>query len=155
MPTQPPGTIQLVAHYLRDFSFEHPNAPYTLRDAHSAVPTADVQVTYRQLEADVFEVSLTITASAKAGDALVAVVECSYAGTYRVPLMEAEMREAFLMVDAPRDLFPFARAAIGLVTQLAGIPPLLLQGPDFSESYRMSRQQKIEQGLRETSETKA
>jgi preprotein translocase subunit SecB len=154
MTTQPPGTIQIVAHYLRDFSFEHPNAPYSLRGAHEAVPTADVQVTYRQLEADVFEVILTITASAKAGDVVVAVIECSYAGTYRVPLMEPEMREAFLMVDAPRDLFPFVRGVIGLVTQLAGIPPLLLQGPDFTESYRVSRQQRIEQSLREASGTK-
>jgi preprotein translocase subunit SecB len=149
MTAQSPATIELVAHYVRDFSFEHPNAPYTLQNARDAVPSADVQVSYRQLDADTFETFITITASAKTGDAVVAVVECSYAGTYRVPAVIAEMREAFLMVDAPRDLFPFARALIGMVTQAAGIPPLLIATPNFADSYRISQQQTLERQARE------
>lgn len=138
---EPPATIELVAHYVRDFSFEHPNAPHSLASARDAIPTADVQVSYRQLDANTFETFLTITASAKAGELVVAVIECSYAGTYRVPPVYSELREAFLMVDAPRDLFPFARALIGMVTQAAGIPPLLIATPNFGESYRISREQ--------------
>jgi preprotein translocase subunit SecB len=149
MTAQSPATIELVAHYVRDFSFEHPNAPYTLQNARDAVPSADVRVSYRQLDADTFETFITITASAKTGDAVVAVVECSYAGTYRVPAVIAEMREAFLMVDAPRDLFPFARALIGMVTQAAGIPPLLIATPNFADSYRISQQQTLERQARE------
>jgi preprotein translocase subunit SecB len=149
MTTQSPATIELIAHYVRDFSFEHPNAPYSLQTARDAVPTADVQVSYRQLDADTFEAFLTITASARAADSVVAVVECSYAGTYRIPPVIAEMREAFLMVDAPRDLFPFARALIGMVTQAAGIPPLLIATPNFADSYRISQQQTLERMARE------
>jgi preprotein translocase subunit SecB len=149
MTAQSPATIELVAHYVRDFSFEHPNAPYTLQNARDAVPSADVQVSYRQLDADTFETFITITASAKTGDAVVAVVECSYAGTYRIPAVIAEMREAFLMVDAPRDLFPFARALIGMVTQAAGIPPLLIATPNFADRYRISQQQTLERQARE------
>jgi preprotein translocase subunit SecB len=154
MTTQPPATIELLAHYVRDFSFEHPNAPYSFQNAKDAVPLADVQVSYRQLEANLFETFITITASAKAGDIVVAVVECSYAGTYRIPPVAAELREAFLMVDAPRDLFPFARALIGMVTQMAGIPPLLLQAPNFADTYRVSQQQRIAAESREVGEAK-
>ena len=108
-----------------------------------------MRVSYRQLDADTFETFITITASAKTGDAVVAVVECSYAGTYRIQAVIAEMREAFLMVDAPRDLFPFARALIGMVTQAAGIPPLLIATPNFADSYRISQQQTLERQARE------
>jgi preprotein translocase subunit SecB len=141
--TPAPGTVEMVAHYVRDLSFEHPNAPHSLMTAKDAVPEADVQVSFRQIEAHTFESFITITASAKAGDVAVALVELSYAGTYRLPDISAEARERFLLVDAPRDLFPFARALIGLVTQCAGIPPLLISAPDFQESYRISSQQNL------------
>ena len=143
MTAQPPSTIELVAQYVRDFSFEHPNAPNSIAFARDAMPTADVQVSYRQLDANTFESFITITASAKTADTVIALVECSYAGTYRVPPIYSELRESFLMVDAPRDLFPFARALIGLVTQAAGIPPLLIATPNFAESYRVSREQTL------------
>lgn len=143
--THMPGTVELVAHYVRDLSFEHPNAPHSLMTAKDAVPYADVRVSYRQIDAVAFETFITITASAKTADITVAVVELSYAGTYRLPDFEAELRERFLMVDAPRDLFPFARALIGLVTQCAGIPPLLIATPNFQESYRVLLEQKLVQ----------
>ena len=38
-----PGTIELAAHYVRDFSFEHPNAPHGLAHAKDASPSADIQ----------------------------------------------------------------------------------------------------------------
>jgi preprotein translocase subunit SecB len=141
--TDAPPTIALLAQYVRDLSFEHPDAPHSLKYASDAVPTVDVEVTYRQLEADVFETILKVTASAKTADKTVAIVELSYGGTYRVPPVVSEMRESFLMVDAPKDLFPFARAIIGLVTQMAGIPPLLIAAPDFANSYRMSLQRSL------------
>lgn len=137
------GTVDLVAHYVRDLSFEHPNAPHSLVTAKDAVPVARVDVSYRQIDATNFESFITITASAKAGDVTVAIIELTYAGTYRLPDVPADLRETFLMVEAPRELFPFARALIGLVTQCAGIPPLLIASPDFAESYRISREQKL------------
>lgn len=137
------GTIELIGQYVRDLSFEHPDAPHSLNYAHAATPEADVQVTFRQLDASLFEVLLTISASAKTKDVTVAVIELSYAGTYRLPPIAAELREAFLLVDAPRDLFPFARALIGLVTQAAGIPPLLISAPNFAEVYRISNENKV------------
>lgn len=137
------GTIELLAQYVRDLSFEHPNAPHSLNHAQDAVPSVDVRVTYRQIDATTFESLLTVVASAKAGDVVVAVIEVTYAGTYRVPAVVSEMREAFLMVNAPRDLFPFARAIIGLITQSAGIPPLLVAAPDFQDTYRRSLEKNL------------
>jgi preprotein translocase subunit SecB len=130
------GPIELVAQYVRDLSFEHPNAPHSIDNAHTAVPAVDIEVSYRQIDATNFESSLSITGSIKSGDEVVAVVELSYAATYRIPAMAAELRETFLMVDAARELFPFARALVGMVTQAAGIPPLYISAPNFQEAYR-------------------
>lgn len=134
--TTPPGAVELIQHYVRDLSFEHPNAPYSLLQSREAIPDVNVAVTYRQLDAISFETQLTITASAKADDTVVAVVELSYAGAYRMPAMADELRELFLMVDAPRELFPFARALVALVTMSAGIPPLMIVAPNFQDIYR-------------------
>jgi len=134
--TSRPGAVELVHHYVRDMSFEHPNAPYSLMHAKDAVPEANVEVTYRQLDVVNFESELIITGAAKAGDTVVAVVELSYAGAYRMPDMPTELIEQFLLVDAPRELFPFARALIALITLQAGIPPLMVVAPNFQDSYR-------------------
>ncbi|MBM3546921.1 MAG: protein-export chaperone SecB [Alphaproteobacteria bacterium] len=139
----PPGAVVLLHHYVRDMSFEHPDAPYSFKDAHEAKPLVDVQVTYRQLDAHTFETQLTITASAKREDMVVAVIELSYAGTYRLPAIPHELREVFLMVEAPRELFPFARALIGLVTMQAGIPPLLIVAPNFQDTYRRMNEDRL------------
>lgn len=136
------GPVELLAQYLRDLSFEHPDAPHSLSHAGDAVPSVEVDVTYRQIDANVFETLLSITASAKAKEMTLAIIELTYAGTYRLPPVPAEMRESFLMVEAPRDLFPFARAIIGMVTQTAGIPPLLIASPNFADVYRASREAK-------------
>lgn len=137
------GPIELLAQYLRDLSFEHPDAPHSLNHAGDAVPSVDVDVTFRQIDANVFETQINITATVKAKEMTLAIIELTYAGTYRLPPVAAEIRESFLMVEAPRDLFPFARAIIGMVTQTAGIPPLLIASPNFADVYRASREAKL------------
>jgi len=52
----------------------------------------------------------------------------------------------FLLVEAPRLLFPFARQIIAEATQNAGFPPLLLDGIDFGAAYLAQLQQAQAQG---------
>jgi preprotein translocase subunit SecB len=139
----PSGTIELIHHYVRDLSFEHPNAPHSLIRAKDAVPFIDVQITYRQIDGEHFEALLSITGSVKADDMVVAIVELSYAGIYRFSAMPAELCESFLMVEAPRELFPFARALIALVTLSAGVPPLMIVPPNFQDTYRRMNEQRL------------
>jgi preprotein translocase subunit SecB len=143
--TSAPSTIQLLHQYVRDFSFEHPNAPHSLTSTENVSTTADVEVTYRQLDGFTFESSMKITASAKTGNAVIAVVELLYAGLYRLPELPTQIRESFLMLDAPRDLFPFARALIVMVTQAAGIPPIVVSAPNFQETYRRLGEKRIQE----------
>jgi preprotein translocase subunit SecB len=53
----------------------------------------------------------------------------------------------FLLVEAPRLLFPFARQIIAESTQNTGFPPLLLDGIDFGAAYVAQLQaQQAQQG---------
>ena len=82
--TPPPDTVELLAQYVRDMSFEHPDAPLSINHAGEATPSVDVRVEYGQLGANLFEARLEISASVKTKDLTIAVVELSYAGTYRI-----------------------------------------------------------------------
>jgi preprotein translocase subunit SecB len=52
----------------------------------------------------------------------------------------------FLLVEAPRLLFPFARQIIADSTQNTGFPPLLLDGIDFGAAYVAQLQAQQAQG---------
>jgi preprotein translocase subunit SecB len=151
--TPAPSTIEFLHQYVRDLSFEHPTAPHSLTSTEKVESSADIEVTYRQLDGVTFESSLKITARAKTGDTVIAVVELLYGGLYRLPGFPPEVRESFLMLDAPRDLFPFARALIVMVTQAAGIPPIVVSAPNFQETYRRMGEQRIRE--QQMSEQKA
>ena len=51
----------------------------------------------------------------------------------RVPDDEVEH---LMLTEAPRHLFPFARAIVGDVTRDGGFPPLLINPIDFEELYQ-------------------
>ena len=76
---------------------------------------------------------------AKAGDAPIYVVELLYAGVFGLKNLPAEQQNPFLLIEAPRMLFPFARRIIADVTRDGGYQPLMLDPIDFAQMF----QQKI------------
>ena len=73
------------------------------------------------------------------------LVDLSYAGLFGIRNFPEEAMSPFLLVEAPRLLFPFARQIIAESTQNAGFPPLLLDGIDFGAAY-MAQLQAQQQG---------
>jgi preprotein translocase subunit SecB len=63
------------------------------------------------------------------------MIELSYGGLFGLRNFPEEALGPFLLVEAPRLLFPFARQIIAESTQHAGFPPLLLDGIDFGAAY--------------------
>ena len=137
-PADAPG-YQLIVNtqYLKDLSFESPRAPQTLmaqREAPEVSLSADVKA--RSLGPDVFEVVLTMGANARHNDEPVFVVELSYAAVVTVKDAPADLVPLLVFVEAPRMLFPFARAVIANATRDGGFPPLLVNPIDFAELLR-------------------
>lgn len=131
----PPLVVNL--QYVKDLSFENPNAPRILASA-SEQPKIDLQVDLQAqgLADNVAEVQIRLRAEATVGEATAFIAELVYAGVFTLPPMPAETQRAVLLIEGPRLLFPFARQIIADVTAQGGFPPLLLQPLDFVDLYR-------------------
>ena len=130
-------TFSVLSQYVKDFSFENPNAP---RSIGQALPGGGVQIEInvggRPLSDSTYEVELVI--EARAGDAATVVFnfELTYGGVFRVENIPQESVHPLVMIEGPRLLFPFARQVLADATRNGGFPPLLLDPIDFAALYR-------------------
>uniref|UniRef100_UPI001112000F protein-export chaperone SecB n=1 Tax=Acinetobacter baumannii TaxID=470 RepID=UPI001112000F len=83
----------------------------------------------------VHEVVLKIDASARSQSGVQFVLDLSYAGIFGLRNLPEDQLPAFLLVEAPRLLFPFARQVVASSIQDAGFPPLMLDPIDFAGIY--------------------
>ncbi len=132
--------VSILTQYVKDLSFENPNAPGSLQTTEQPRIEINVNVNARKAGDDVFEVELKISAKATAGTMNAFVVELLYAGLFGLKNVPEEALEPFLIMEAPRLLFPFARRIISDCTRDGGFPPLMLEPIDFASLY-MSQQQ--------------
>jgi preprotein translocase subunit SecB len=133
---QPQLTIN--TQYVKDHSFENPNAPAIYGTMRSEKPdlNVSVEVTPRQLQDRVYEVVLGLKASAKIGEATAFLAELEYAAVVSLaPGLSDEVRERLVMIEVPRHLFPFARAILADDTRDGGFPPLMMSPIDFAQLY--------------------
>lgn len=133
---QPALTIN--TQYVKDHSFENPNAPAIYGTLRTEKPDLNmsVEVTPRQLQDQVYEVVLGLKASAKVGETTAFMAELDYAAVISLaPGLSEEMRERLIMIEVPRHLFPFARAIIADDTRDGGFPPLMMSPIDFGQLY--------------------
>ena len=128
--------ITVNAQYLKDFSFENPNAPQSLGQATAPQIEVGVNVGTRNLAQGVFEVSLALNATAKRGSETVFIAELTYCGVFSLQGIPEEHVRPVLLIECPRLLFPFARNILADATRDGGYPPLLLQPVDFVDLYR-------------------
>ncbi|HEY9539854.1 MAG TPA: protein-export chaperone SecB [Kiloniellaceae bacterium] len=133
---QPSLTIN--TQYVKDHSFENPNAPAIYGTLRTEKPdlNVSVEVTPKQLQDQVYEVVLGLKASAKIGETTAFMVELDYAAVVSIaPDVSEEMRERLVMIEVPRHLFPFARAILADDTREGGFPPLMMSPIDFAQLY--------------------
>lgn len=133
---QLPG-MRILAQYIKDLSFENPNAPDSLRPRENA-PDINVQINVNAtpITETEFEAELTLNAEAKDGETVMFNVELLYAGIFSIVNVPQEQLHPFVMIECPRLLFPFARQIISDATQRGGFPPLNVDPIDFAMLYR-------------------
>ena len=96
----------------------------------------DINVNAQNLAPDVFEVLLSITARATRKDDPVFVVELTYAAVVTLQGVPRERAQFLVLVEAPRMIFPFARAILADATRDGGFPPLFIHPIDFADLLR-------------------
>ncbi len=124
-----------IAQYIKDLSVESPSSPQVFQ--WQAQPTLDVQFGINGSKAgdDVHEVILKIEVAAKSDSGTHFIVDLSYAGLFGFRNFPDDALPPFLLVEAPRLLFPFARQIIADAVQNLGFPPVLLDPIDFAAAY--------------------
>jgi preprotein translocase subunit SecB len=127
--------VGLILQYVKDLSFENPNSPAVFQ--WQAQPKIDVQVNIgaQSLGNDIHEVALRLDVTASADDGVAFKVDLLYAGLFGLRNAPEEQFHPFLLAEAPRLLFPFARRIISDAVRDGGFPPLLLDPIDFGALY--------------------
>jgi len=138
--------VGVVAQYVKDLSFENPNAPAVFQ--WQSQPQTDVQVNIGTMLAgpDLHEVTLKIDITATAPEGTAFRAELLYAGLFALTNIPADQLQPFLLAEAPRILFPFARKIIADATIEGGFPPLRLDPIDFTGLYLQSAAQAAAEG---------
>jgi preprotein translocase subunit SecB len=126
-----------MAQYIKDFSFENPNAPRSLEPG-SQPPQIGIQINVNAtpLSDSDIEVALALTGKAEMAGSVMFSFELVYAGVFRLQNVPPEGLNPIVMIECPRLLFPFAREIIATNVRNGGFPPLLLDRVDFAALYR-------------------
>jgi preprotein translocase subunit SecB len=120
--------------YLKDCSYEAPQGP-RLEGNWNPQINLDLQTGTTSVNADVREVVLTVTVSAKQNDATIFLVEVKQAGTFVIRnLAEDDLKRAISTV-CPGVLFPYARAVVSQLVSQGGFPQFLLPPVNFEALY--------------------
>lgn len=130
-------SLKILGQYLKDFSFENPNAPQSLAPQQQQPDiNIAVNVNARNMAPNDFEVELHLDAKASGGGKIIFAAELVYAGIFRLENFPPNLLQAAALIECPKMLFPFARQIMADATRNGGFPPLMLDPIDFLAMYQ-------------------
>ena len=134
---------KIISQYIKDLSFENPKGPFPFakKEERPAISvTVDVKANATSNE-NIYEVILSIKVSATHQDNDVFLIDLIYQGVFEIENLTDDIKEAYLLVECPRILFPFARRIIYDLHADGGLPPVLLDTVNFAELYKNRKAQ--------------
>lgn len=139
--------LRINAQYIKDLSFENPNAPGSLRPRDKAPKIdLDVNIDIAKVAEHSYEVALRVKADAKHEEEQLFIAELVYGGVFTLETEDQNQLEQVLMMYCPNLLFPFARQILANAATQGGFPPLMLEPIDFSALYARHKAQHANQG---------
>jgi preprotein translocase subunit SecB len=138
--------LNVLAQYIKDLSFENPNAPTSL-GPQPQQPAINIQINVHaeNLAENEYEVTLSVEGKAENAGKVLFSFELDYAGVFRIQNVPKENLHPLIMIECPRLLFPFAREIIATAVRDGGFPPLMLDPVDFVGLYRQNMERQAEQ----------
>jgi preprotein translocase subunit SecB len=137
-PTAPAVALVLQGVYLKDCSFEAPQGPRTNGEWNPQI-SLDLNTNVQPISAELREVVLTVTVSAKQGDQTLFLVEVKQAGAFVMQGLSGEDLKRAVGSICPGVLFPYARAVVSHLVSQGGFPQLLLPPVNFDALYANSQ----------------
>lgn len=133
---RPAPSIRILAHFIRDLSFENVAA----QQGNQTQGTPEISVTVNLdgggIGENRFQMGMKINATAKVADTTRFIVELDYVGVFEINNVPQEHLHPFLFIECPRQILPYARRVVSDVTRDGGYPPLMLDNIDFAALYR-------------------
>jgi preprotein translocase subunit SecB len=131
--------------YVKDLSLEIPHAPDVFLTGEQ--PQVDIQLHNEGalIGEGLYQVVLTVTVTAKAGEKTMFLVEAAQAGIFQIRNVPETDIEPLLATACPNILFPYARETVSDVISRAGFPPVYLAPVNFEAIYLQRLQQAQEQ----------
>jgi len=139
--------FQIQKLYVKDLSFELPNAPQIFQEAGQADVKMSLAQRVDDLGENLHEVVLTVTVTATIGEKTAYLAEVAQAGIFMISGFNEQSAHAVMNTMCPNTLFPYARRSISEMVADGGFPPLTLQPVNFEQLYAQRMQETInEQG---------
>ena len=141
-------SFQIEKIYVKDVSLEIPGAPQVFLEAQGPALEIQVRNVSAQFAEGLYEVVVTVTVTAKAGEKTQFLAEASQAGIFSVRGVPPGDLEPLLAVACPTILYPYARETISDLITRGGFPPVLLAPVSFEALYAQRKQQLAQAGPR-------
>jgi preprotein translocase subunit SecB len=141
----PAAQFQIQKLYVKDVSFELPNAPTIFQEQGQADVKMNLAQRVEELGEDLHEIVLTVTVTATLGEKTAYLAETAQAGIFFISGFTEQTRHAVVNTLCPSTLFPYARQAISSLVAAGGFPPLILQPVNFEQLYARRMQELIDQ----------
>lgn len=135
------GQPQLVLQkiYVKDVSYEAPNAPQIFQEVGETDQQPQVQLNLGQkaldLGNDLYEVVLSLTLTCMLGERTAYLAEVQQAGVFGIAGFSEEDHAGIINSYCPNLLFPYARQVLSSLVLEGGFPPFLLQPINFDALF--------------------
>jgi preprotein translocase subunit SecB len=145
-PGAPQANFQIEKIFVKDASLEIPHAPQVFTE--QLQPQLEVQIAtaINRFAETLFEVAISATVTAKAGERTVFLVEAVQAGIFSIANVPQAELEPLLGIGCPTILFPYLRETVSDLVTRAGFPSILLAPVSFEALYLQQRQQQPQAG---------
>ena len=138
---QQQAQFQLQKLYMKDVSFELPNAPQIFQEDGQVDIKMNLAQRVENLAEGVHEVVLTVTVTATLGEKTAYLAEVQQAGIFSISGLNEQAQHAALNTLCPHTLFPYARRSVTDLVADGGFPPLVLQPINFDQIYAQRLQE--------------
>ncbi len=128
--------IVIHGQYIKDLSFENPNAPSSFSMEKEPEFQVGIDVNVQGLENNIVEVILHCNLAAKHEDTSLFVVDLHYSGIFSINIDDEDLAREAILVQCPTILFPFVRRIVSEMVRDGGYAPISMHPIDFSDLYK-------------------
>ncbi len=139
--------LRMQKMYIKDFSFENPNAPEAFRITQKTEPKVELnlQINNKKVTDDHWEVSLEVTAKVATKEEesrVLFILEIEHAAIFLLKNIPEEHLPMVLGVECPNQLFPFTRQVVSQVSVDGGFMPFLMEPINFLGLFQNAQKAK-------------